>query len=126
MGAPPKFTAVWPETAFGAAGWRARNGSCESSESSGKGGSGRRASLLRPSKARHPHEASRLANPVVESYMTSEEYSDYRGVSYMVRTVARTHSAPLTVVRRRYWWRGWSLRRSGCWWAMCSAKSSAT
>ena len=89
MGAPPKFTAVWPETAFGTAGWRARAGSCESTESSGKAGSGRRASLLRPSKARHPHEASRLANPVVESYMTSDEYSDYRGVSYFVRRVAR-------------------------------------
>lgn len=97
MWAPPKFTAVWPDGAFDK-GWRARSGSGDSSEG-GKGGGRKGSLLLRPSKARHPREASRIANQVVESYMVADTYSDYRGVSYVVRTaVRRTPGRALTAL----------------------------
>jgi hypothetical protein len=90
MGAPPKFTAVWPETAFDDAAWRKRQRSCDSSEGSSGKGSGRRGSLLRPSKARHPNDAARIGNAVVQSYLSADTYRDYRGLTYTVRTALRS------------------------------------
>lgn len=100
MGPPPKFTAVWPETAFDDAAWRKRQGSCGSSED-GSGKGGRRASLLRPSKARHPNDAARIGNVVVQSYLEADTYRDYRGLTYTVRTAARSAAAPLTALSAR-------------------------
>ena len=92
MWTPPRFTAVWPESAFEKAGWRPRSGSSDSCEGSSGKGSSRRGSVLRPSKARHPNDAARIGNQVVESYLTADSYSDYRGVTYVVRSAARRKS----------------------------------
>jgi hypothetical protein len=92
MGPHPVYTQPWPESAFKPptpeAPARPRAGS---SGSSGSESSARRraASLLRPSKARHLSEAARFANPVIESYMHAEDYSDYRGIAYKARGSAR-------------------------------------
>ena len=85
MWTPPKFTAVWPETAFEGAGWRLRQGSSDSAEESSNKKSG---AVLRPSKARHPLDAARIGNAVVDSYLSADTYSDYRGAIYVVRTAA--------------------------------------
>ena len=89
MWTPPSFTAPWPESAFEKVGWRPRQGSSDSSEGSSGKGHSRRGSVVRLSKARHPRDAARIANPVVQSYMVADTYADYRGVTYAVRTGAR-------------------------------------
>ena len=94
--APPKHTAVWPESAFTPA-----ESEWERSDSAfGSGKPRRRSALLpRPSRARHPHEAARFANPVIQSYLVADTYEDYRGLTYKARRRAGrpcTRQCPLT------------------------------
>lgn len=101
------YTAVWPESAFTPepAAWSVKRSGSVASGSSGGGKARCRSTLVRPSKARHLHEAARFANPVVESYMAADSYEDYRGLLYKARTGARAHACwrwpPDTQLARR-------------------------
>ena len=87
MSKPPPYTPPWPASALAPPLW---------SEDGVKRGSGaRRPSLLRPSKARHPQDAARFANPVIQSYMHADSYSDYRGATYKARGAAARGSRVL-------------------------------
>jgi hypothetical protein len=81
------YTGEWPEDAFKPppSPVKPRAGSTGSGSALAEGVRKRAASLVRPSRARHPQEAARFANPVITSYLCDETYSDYRGCIYKAR-----------------------------------------
>jgi hypothetical protein len=101
------YTGEWPEEAFkppASPAKRAGSGGSAFSE----GVRRRAASLVRPSKARHPQEVARLANPVIASYLVAETYADYRGIIYKARAPSWRRARRLCCVcrdDRRAWCR---------------------